>query len=155
MRTGGGARRLRQEATETTLKRRGELVERSFAHCYETGGMRRCHQRGRENIFKRQLAHVSAFNLSLVMRQLLGAGTPRELRNRAVRLVLLIFQLIAGRNRINNALAPRTSSVLDLTGSYISFRPRCRTSWNSATCTTGCQGLRQSPVTQETVSYGY
>jgi hypothetical protein len=55
-------------------------VERSFAHCYETGGMRRCHLRGRENILKRQLAHVSAFNLSLVMRQQLGAGTPRELK---------------------------------------------------------------------------
>jgi transposase len=42
--------------------------------------MRRCHLRGRENILKRQLAHVSAFNLSLIMRQLLGAGTPRELK---------------------------------------------------------------------------
>jgi len=31
------------------LKRRGELLERSFAHCYETGGLRRCHLRGREN----------------------------------------------------------------------------------------------------------
>jgi hypothetical protein len=72
-------------------KRRGELVERSFAHCYETGGMRRCHLRGRENILKCQLTHVSAFNLSLVMRKLLGAGTPRELSNRAVQLVLRLF----------------------------------------------------------------
>src|SRR5664280_112472 len=30
------------------LRRRGEFVERSFAHCYETGGMRRCTLRGRE-----------------------------------------------------------------------------------------------------------
>ena len=28
---------------ESLLRRRGELIERSFAHCYETGGMRRCH----------------------------------------------------------------------------------------------------------------
>jgi len=48
----------------------------------------------RENILKRQLAHVSAFNLSLVMRKLLGAGTPRELKNRAVQLVLRLFLLI-------------------------------------------------------------
>ena len=61
----------------------GELIERSFAHCYETGGMRRCHLRGRENILKRQLVHVGAFNLSLILRKLLGAGTPRELKNRA------------------------------------------------------------------------
>ena len=45
--------------------------------------MRRCHLRGRENILKRQLVHVGAFNLSLILRKLLGAGTPRELKNRA------------------------------------------------------------------------
>ena len=63
-------------------------MERSFAHGYETGGLRRCHLRGRDNILKRQLVHVGAFNLSLILRQLLGAGTPRELRNRLGRLVL-------------------------------------------------------------------
>ena len=55
------------------LRRRGEFVERSFAHCYETGGMRRCTLRGRENILKRLLIHVGAFNLSLVLRNMLGA----------------------------------------------------------------------------------
>ena len=75
-------RRVRGSYGKSLLRRRGEMVERSFAHCYETGGMRRCHLRGRENILKRQLIHVGAFNLSLVMRKLLGAGTPRELRNR-------------------------------------------------------------------------
>jgi hypothetical protein len=63
---------------KSLLRRRGELVERSFAHCYETGGMRRTHLRGHENILKRQLVHVGAFNLSLILRQVLGAGTPRQ-----------------------------------------------------------------------------
>jgi transposase len=72
-------RRVRSEYGKSLLRRRGELVERSFAHCYETGGMRRCHLRGRDNILKRQLVHVGAFNLSLILRQLLGAGTLREL----------------------------------------------------------------------------
>src|ERR1017187_2122724 len=36
-------RRVRGEYGKSLLRRRGELVERSFAHCYETGGMRRCH----------------------------------------------------------------------------------------------------------------
>src|ERR1017187_6215788 len=76
-------RRVRGEYGKSLLRRRGELIERSFANCYETGGMRRCHLRGRENILKRQLVHVGAFNLSLILRQLLGAGTPRELKNRA------------------------------------------------------------------------
>jgi hypothetical protein len=84
-------RRVRGSYGKSLLRRRGELVERSFAHCYETGGMRRCHLRGGENILKRQLVHVGAFNLSLVLRKLLGAGTPRELRNRFGSLVLRLF----------------------------------------------------------------
>jgi hypothetical protein len=46
-------RRVRGEYGKSLLRRRGELVERSFAHCYETGGMRRCHLRGHKNILKR------------------------------------------------------------------------------------------------------
>src|SRR5215813_2405502 len=45
-------RRVRNEYGKSLLRRRGELVERSFAHCYETGGMRRCHLHGRDNILK-------------------------------------------------------------------------------------------------------
>jgi transposase len=75
-------RRVRGSHGKQLLKKRGELIERSFAHCYETGAMRRTHLRGRENIWKRQLIHVCAFNLSLIFRLSLGAGTPRELRNR-------------------------------------------------------------------------
>jgi transposase len=65
-------RRVRGEYGKSLLRRRGELVERSFAHCYETGAMRRCHLRGQENIWKRQLIHVGAFNLSLILRQQLA-----------------------------------------------------------------------------------
>jgi transposase len=76
------------------LRKRGELIERSFAHCYDTGAMRRTHLRGHENILKRQLIHVGAFNLSLIFRTLLGAGTPRELRNRLGLLVFVLQRLI-------------------------------------------------------------
>jgi transposase len=58
-------------------RKRGELIERSFAHVLETGGHRRARLRGRHNITKRYLAHVAGFNLSLVLRKLLGFGTPR------------------------------------------------------------------------------
>jgi len=84
-------RRVRCEYGKSLLRRRGELVERSFAHCYETGGMRRCHLRGHKNILKRQLIHVGAFNLSLILRKLLGAGTPRELNNRAGQVFSRLF----------------------------------------------------------------
>jgi hypothetical protein len=52
--------------------------------------MRRCILRGRKNIFKRQLIHIGAFNIILVRRKMLRAGTPRELENRALNLVLVL-----------------------------------------------------------------
>jgi len=73
----GNRRRICGERGKQLLRRRGELLERSFAHAYETGGMRRVYLRGRENVLKRVLIHVGALNLSLVMRQWLGKGTPR------------------------------------------------------------------------------
>ena len=70
-------RRICGERGKALLRRRGELLERSFAHAYETGGMRRVYLRGRDNVLKRVLIHVGALNLSLVMRKLWGKGTPR------------------------------------------------------------------------------
>lgn len=65
------------------MKMRGELIERSFAHNYETGAMRRTHLRHHENIAKRLLVHVGGFNLGLVMRKLIGIGKPRRLQGRS------------------------------------------------------------------------
>ncbi len=70
-------RRIHGEHGKQLSRRRGELLERSFAHAYETGAMRRLYLRGRENVSKRVLIHVGGFNLSLVMRKLHGKGTPR------------------------------------------------------------------------------
>jgi transposase len=84
-------RRIKGSYGKRLLKKRGELIERSFAHCYKTGAMRRVHLRGRENVLKRQLIHVGAFNLSLIFRQTLGAGTPRELRNQQCWLIFVHF----------------------------------------------------------------
>ena len=70
-------RRIRGDRGKRLLARRGEVLERTFAHCYETGAMRRLHVRGDDNIRKRPLMQAAAFNFSLVMRKLFGAGTPR------------------------------------------------------------------------------
>jgi len=51
-------RRVRGKHGKALLRKRGELLERPFAHCYETGGMRRTHLRGHANILKRLLVHV-------------------------------------------------------------------------------------------------
>lgn len=77
----GNRRRIRGEHGKALLRKRGEFLERSFAHAYDTGGMRRLHLRGRENISKRVLIHIGAFNLGLVMRKLFGAGTPRGVQD--------------------------------------------------------------------------
>ena len=66
----------------TRLRRRGELIERSFAHAYETGALRRTHLRGHRNILKRLLIHVAGFNLGVLFRHLIGVGTPRSLQGR-------------------------------------------------------------------------
>ena len=86
-------RRVQGNYGKSLLRRRGELVERSFAHCYDTGGMRRTHLRKHNNILKRQLIHVAGFNLSLIFRKLLGAGTPREWRNLGGVLFMFIVSL--------------------------------------------------------------
>jgi transposase len=69
--------RLRSGAAKEAFKLRAELVERSFALTLDRGGMRRAWLRGRENPQKRYLVHVAGYNLGLVMRLLVGAGTPR------------------------------------------------------------------------------
>lgn len=90
-------RRVQGSYGKSLLRRRGELVERSFAHCYDTGGMRRTHLRKHNNILKRQLIHVVGFNLSLIFRRLLGAGTPREWNNRVKLLALFLLGPFARR----------------------------------------------------------
>jgi len=75
--------RVARAKGKALLRRRGELIERSFAHTCETGGHRRVRLRGRDNALKRYLVHVAGFNLSLVMRKLLGFGTPRGLADAA------------------------------------------------------------------------
>lgn len=74
-------RRVRGRYGKRLLRKRGELLERSFAHCYETGAMRRTHLRHHENILKRLLIHVGAFDLSLLFRRMMGFGTPRALQD--------------------------------------------------------------------------
>jgi transposase len=89
----GNRRRIGGDRGKGLLRRRGELLERSFAHVYDTGGMRRTHLRGHRNILKRLLLHVAAFNLSLILRQQVGAGTPRSLQDRRTRFFFCLWLL--------------------------------------------------------------
>src|SRR3954452_1699179 len=76
-------RRVRGERGKRLLRSRGEKLERTFAHCYETGAMRRLHLRGRDNVAKRVLIHAAAFNVALLMRVAYGLRKPRSQSARA------------------------------------------------------------------------
>lgn len=131
-------RRVRGRYGKGLLKKRGELVERSFAHCYETGAMRRVHLRGSENVLKRQLIHVGAFNLSLIFRQTLGAGTPRELRDRLARAIFVVLMFRISSMAAGEA-SPAVCGRFNRRDGAISrsYSRNCRRR-NSGGSTTGC-----------------
>ena len=95
----GNRRRVRGARGKRLLRQRGEYVERSFAHVYDTGGLRRTHLRGHRNILKRLLVHASAFNLGVLMRQAFGRGTPRGLQGAQFgpRTLEIAFEMLVAR----------------------------------------------------------
>ena len=82
-------RRVRGPRNKGLQAKRAELNERSNAHLYETGGMRRVHLRGSENILKRLVIQGAGFNLGLIMRARYGIGTPRGHQGLSVSLLPL------------------------------------------------------------------
>jgi len=87
-------RRIRGTRGRALQRCRSERLERPNAHLYETGGMRRTHLRGHANILKRLLVHIGGFNLGLLMRTLVGVGTPRGLQGRMASVVAALVALI-------------------------------------------------------------
>jgi transposase len=103
--------RLRSGAAREAFKLRAELVERGFALVLDRGGMRRAWLRGRENLRKRYLIHVAGYNLGLVMRLLVGAGTPREFLARAAGR-LLVLTTVDGAVLVILAVATATGAAM-------------------------------------------
>lgn len=109
----GNRRRVRCTKGRAHLRRRGEYLERTFAHALETGGMRRVRLRGRDNARKRYLIHVAAMNLGLVLRAALGFGTPRQAANarKGVLLWIVAAWLFMARLAAPVAAALRTAGT--------------------------------------------
>jgi DDE family transposase len=99
-------RRIRGTRGRRLMRRRGERIERSFAHLYDTGGMRRMHLRGHENILERLLIHAGAYNLGLLIRSMLGVGTPRGLQGRLAAAIAIVLAFIAVTQRRWTESAP-------------------------------------------------
>jgi transposase len=100
-------RRIRGARGKRLLRLRGEYLERPFAHLYDTGRMRRVHLRGHENILKRVLLQAGAANLGLLMRRLVGVGTPRGLQGRAFTLLACLGALLHAAPRVWDAIWTR------------------------------------------------
>lgn len=119
----GNRRRIRRRRGKGLLRRRGELLERSFAHCYGTGAMRRTHLRGHEKIHKRQLIHAAAANMGLLMRTLLGAGTPRGLAERRG-----VIEELNGAGAALHRAAPKTAAAFRTAAAALTDRLAARIS---------------------------
>jgi len=110
--SGAGQRRIKGPRGKALGKRRAEIAERSNAHCYETGGLRRVHVRRRLNVEKRILIQAATYNLALMMRTLLGAGTPKGLSQRFA----AAFGHTLGLRRASQALAALAHHILAAMG---------------------------------------
>jgi hypothetical protein len=112
--------RLLSGVAKAAFKLRAEIVERSFAHILDRGGMRRIWLRGRENVHKRYRLHVAGHNLGRLMRLLIGAGTPREAvaKGKALFLfvslpdgsILVLIAAIGGNHAVLGAIIVATRS---------------------------------------------
>jgi transposase len=87
------SRATRSASGKALLRRRGEYVERAFAHVLDQGGLRRATLKGYENLSKRYLMGALSFNLSLLLRSLFGIGTAKQWLAAPRRVVLLLFSL--------------------------------------------------------------
>jgi len=113
-------RRVRSQTGKELLRRRGVYLERAGAHLYDTGGMRRVHLRGKKNIAKRALIHAAAFNLSLILRIVLGVGTARQAADRLARVCFWFLWLLEAercqhQHTIGPTLLPRSLRSFTLT----------------------------------------
>ena len=115
-------RRVRGERGKRLLRKRGELLERPFAHHYDTGGMRRTHLRTHAKILKRLLVHSAGCNLALLMRTCFGIGKPRTLQDHAAALagalvdaLRLLLERITAFLHVLRRLGPPTTPLTTLT----------------------------------------
>ena len=120
------------------MRQRGERIERSFAHLYDTGGMRRTHLRGHTNILKRLLIHAGGFNLGLVMRHMIGIGTPRGLQGRVAAVVATLFVLLGVLRRRLTAIWSSRRLITAIRGWLLPPIEPTVNSSHIVTYTTGC-----------------
>ena len=94
----GNRRRIQGARGKTLLRQRGEKLERPFAHQFETGAMRRLYVRGKTNVRKKLLLQAAACNLALILRTMVGAGTPRGFTDRLFAFLLALRRAVCAES---------------------------------------------------------
>ena len=112
----------RSQSGKALLRKRGEHLERGFAHVMDQGGMRRATLRGSENLTKRYLIAALSFNLSLLLRTIFGTGTAKQWLARPLHALFALLQRLG-------SFPPGLLDIAQATFSCLhSFRARGRTS---------------------------
>ena len=112
------------------LRRRGQHIERSFAHLLDAGGMRRATLRGQKNLNKRHQIAAACYNLSQLLRRLYGVGTPKQWR------AFLRLWMIAHVNLVTNlwrSLSPVLQNLLPRLASHLPALGSCPANRGSST----------------------
>jgi len=130
-------RRIRSPRGQRLLRLRGERLERPFAHLYEMG-MRCVHLRGHTNILKRLLIHTGGLNLGLLMRQLMGVGTPRGVQRRLSAILAALLALIGSLRELAGARGRPVRKVSPLQPRSISTFGAVQIGVQEVVFTTGC-----------------
>lgn len=110
-------RRIRGEYGKRLQRRRGEKIERNFAHQFDTGGMDRLWVRGMENVHKKLLIQAAACNLALLLRSHYGAGKPKAAHDHPIKAV---FAMLAFMRAVEAACGPHS---VDYPDQPPNFRP--------------------------------
>ena len=112
-------RRTKGKRGRALMRRRGELVERSFAHICETGGARRSWLRGTENVAKYYHLRALAYNLGVMLRLLFGIGKPRVLQDGIKQAIAAVFSVFrAWAASIRRRALPGFAVIKSVVGAY-------------------------------------
>lgn len=108
----GNRRRVQGDRGRGLQRRRGERIERNFAHQFDTGGLDRLYVRGKDNVHKKFLIQAAACNLALLMRSRYGSGKPRAAHDAAVDAILTILAvMMAVEDHFSSWLADSDNEV--------------------------------------------
>ncbi len=103
------SRAVRSPSGKALLRLRGEHLERGFCHLLDHGGQRVATLRGCEKLTKRHLCGAMSYNLSLLLRHLIGVGTPKQAlaaARKAPRLVMAwLREALSTLARVSHCLA--------------------------------------------------